>query len=448
MDDVRQFDGQGDDASRPSASQVQQAIESLEHTGVLRFITAGSVDDGKSTLIGRILVDARGVLVDQIDALRRNRGKDESIDLSRLTDGLEDERAQGITIDVAYRYFTSPRRKFIIGDTPGHEQYTRNMVTAASTADCAVILIDATRVIDGQLLPQTRRHTALAQMLGVRSIVVAVNKMDLVGWSEQAYATILASYQALADQLGVKDWQAVPVSALQGDYVVHGSDAAPWYQGPALLTLLEQAPVRASGAGPLRLPVQWVIRADGDQIDDFRGYAGRIESGQLAVGDTLTILPSGEQAVVAELRSPKGSVQSAEAGASVTVRLDRDVDVARGDLLVKGSAESAPVLTTKLQADLCWLDREAGQPGRRYLLRHGTRFVQARLDNISSRLNIHTMADEEAPAALAANDIARVSLTLQKPLAVDQYDDLPSTGAFVLIDAASHTTAAAGLIRG
>jgi sulfate adenylyltransferase subunit 1 len=411
----------------------------LEDRGVLRFITAGSVDDGKSTLIGRLLVEAKGVLADQLAAVRRaseRRGSGE-LDLSLLTDGLEAEREQGITIDVAYRYFSSPVRKFIVADAPGHEQYTRNMVTGASTADAAVVLVDATRVgVDG-LLPQTRRHSAIAALLGIRHVVVAVNKMDLVGWERAVFERIAGLYDDLAHAVGLKDVRCVPVSALQGDNVTRLGSSSPWYAGPTLLALLEALPAdRADAARPLRFPVQLVIRANGAAAEDYRGYAGQLWSGVLRAGQEVRILPSGERARVASIDTLDGALAQAVAGQSVTVRLDRDVDLSRGDWIVDDADEAK--LGTALTAELCWLDRSPLDPRRKYLLRQGTRTSLASVLAVEDRLDVSTLSERREAAALNLNDIGRVRIAVQQPVLLDAYARNPATGAFILVDAATN----------
>lgn len=417
--------------------------------GVLRLITAGSVDDGKSTLIGRLLFDSKGVFADQLDAISRakhKRTQGDVMDLSLLTDGLEAEREQGITIDVAYRYFATPLRKFIVADAPGHEQYTRNMVTGASTAHAAIILIDATRAADGKLLAQTKRHSAIAQLLGIRHIVVAINKMDLVDWDEAVYTRIRDAYAELAQRLGIATHYVLPLSALTGDNVVSRSARTPWYTGAPLLELLESLPVDDTRAGgPLRLPVQWVIRHGGSQIDDFRGYAGQVASGGLRVGDAVQVQPSGVPAVVKSLRTQAGQADAAVAGDAVTVELDRDVDLSRGDLLVH--AEAPAQVLREFEAELCWLDARALNPARKYLLKHGSRLTSAKIRAVHSRRDIHELQEVEAAGALEMNDIGRVTLAVRDALAVDAYTQQPATGAFILIDEASNQTAAAGLIR-
>ncbi|WP_370885275.1 sulfate adenylyltransferase subunit 1 [Caballeronia sp. RCC_10] len=432
------------------------SIYQAEDLGVLRFITAGSVDDGKSTLIGRLLYDSKAVLSDQLSAISRAKNKrtvGDEIDLSLLTDGLEAEREQGITIDVAYRYFATAKRKFIIADTPGHEQYTRNMVTGASTAHAAIILVDATRVTfengAAQLLPQTKRHSAIVKLLGLQHVIVAINKMDLVEYSEARFNEIRDAYVALARQLGLDNVRFVPVSALKGDNIVTASERMPWYAGEPLLDLLELLPVAQPNEQALRFPVQWVARQDGSQADDFRGYMGRVEAGEVRVGDAITVLPGNRQATVAEIIAPVpggvSPVDRAFAGQTVTLRLTEDVDVSRGDTFVPASATVDPA--KKLEADLCWFDEEPLSPQRKYLLKQTTNTVFARIGAVKQVLDVHTLSHSVDRTTLAMNDIGRVALTLQKPIVADAYDTHQGTGAFVLIDEATHHTVAAGMIR-
>jgi sulfate adenylyltransferase subunit 1 len=427
-----------------------------EDLGVLRFITAGSVDDGKSTLIGRLLYDSKAVLSDQLSALSRAKNKrtvGDEIDLSLLTDGLEAEREQGITIDVAYRYFATAKRKFIIADTPGHEQYTRNMVTGASTAHAAIILIDPTRVTveNGvtQLLPQTKRHSAIVKLLGLQHVIVAINKMDLVDYSEAVFNQIREAYVELARQLGLEDVRFVPVSALKGDNIVSASERMAWYADAPLLDVLEALPVEQPTGDALRFPVQWVARQDGSSADDFRGYMGRIEAGEVKTGDAITVLPAGRQATVAEIIAPvpggTAQVNRAFAGQTVTIRLAEDVDVSRGDTFVPAADAAQP--SKKLEADLCWFDEEPLSLQRKYLLKQTTSTVFAKIGAVKQVLDVHTLSHATDRHNLAMNDIGRVALTLQKPLVCDLYDTHPGTGAFVLIDEATHHTVAAGMIR-
>ncbi len=435
------------------------SIHQPEDLGVLRFITAGSVDDGKSTLIGRLLFDSKAVLSDQLSALSRAKNKrtvGDEIDLSLLTDGLEAEREQGITIDVAYRYFATAKRKFIIADTPGHEQYTRNMVTGASTAHAAIILVDATRVTmkDGvaQLLPQTVRHSAIVKLLGLQHVIVAINKMDLIDFSEARFNEIRDAYVELARRLGIPDVRFVPVSALKGDNIVTPSERMPWYGDEPLLNLLEALPVAQPVDQALRFPVQWVARQDGSQADDFRGYMGRVESGEVRLGDTITVLPANREATVSEIIAPVpggvGQVDRAFAGQTVTIRLAEHIDVSRGDTFVPRSASAQKVEPAKkLEADLCWFDEEPLSQQRKYLLKQTTNTVFARIGAIKEVLDVHTLLHAVDRHNLTMNDIGRVSLTLQKPIVCDAYDTHQGTGAFVLIDEATHHTVAAGMIR-
>lgn len=430
------------------------------HQGLLRFITAGSVDDGKSTLIGRLLYDSKAVLTDQLQALTRAKNKrtaGEDIDFSLLTDGLEAEREQGITIDVAYRYFSTARRKFIIADTPGHEQYTRNMVTGASTAHAAIILIDATRVttVDGkaQLLAQTKRHSAIVKLLELQHVIVAVNKMDLVDYSEARFNEIRTAYDALAVQLGLQDHEHavryVPVSALRGDNIVHASEAMPWYQGELLLALLEDLKVEETapvGDDALRFPVQLVARQDGSQADDFRGYMGRVEAGTVRVGQAVRVLPANRETTVAEVLTPNGAADSAGPGETITVRLADDVDVSRGDTIVAAPTTAANA-ARKLHADLCWFDEHELNPARKYVLKHTTATVFARVSEVERVLDVHTLSHETGRKQIALNDIGTVNISLQKPIVCDAYGDNPATGAFILVDEATHHTVAAGMIR-
>lgn len=424
-----------------------------QHSTPLRFITAGSVDDGKSTLIGRLLYDSKALLTDQIKTLNagKEKGNKEAIDFSILTDGLEAEREQGITIDVAYRYFSTAKRKFIIADTPGHEQYTRNMVTGASTASAAIVLIDASQLnFDEkplQLLPQTKRHSAILRQLNCPHILVAVNKMDLLDYSEEKFNAIVEAYRQLAAGLGLKEVHFVPVSALLGDNLVYASESTPWYQGEPLLTILENLPsvdeVSHSNAD-LYFPVQLVVRQDADKADDFRGYQGRIERGSVQLGQIIRIEPNGLTAKVTEIITPKGEVTQAVAGEVITLRLDRDIDISRGDLFVD---ESLPLTPQKqLEATICWFDERPLNTARKYLLKHGTQTIFAKISEIESVLNVHTLEQESGATALKMNDIARVRLSLQKPIVATTYEENIAGGAFILVDEATYNTVAAGMI--
>ncbi len=423
------------------------AIENLSavDNGLLRFLTCGSVDDGKSTLIGRLLYDTKAILADALHAIERTslrRGMD-GIDLSLLTDGLSAEREQGITIDVAYRYFSTGRRKYIIADAPGHEQYTRNMVTAASTADLAIILVDARKGV----LTQTRRHSCIAQLLGIRHLVIAVNKMDLVGYSQQVFETVQRDYLAFAKQAGIEDVRFVPMSALLGDMVVDRGERLPWHRGPTLLEILEAAPrARSEASESFRFPVQYVCRpqaGDDPELHDFRGYMGRVDSGTIALGDEIRVLPSGGTARVREIRSGESSVPSASAEQSVTLLLDAELDIGRGDMLV----DAADALQPKkhLDAMLCWLSETPLDSTRRYLVRHTTREVKALVAGIDHRLDINTLEREPA-AKLQMNDIGQVSFKLAQPICADAYAVNRSSGAFIVVDEASNNTVGAGMI--
>jgi sulfate adenylyltransferase subunit 1 len=434
------------------ASQAKQSQQSAER-GLLRFITAGSVDDGKSTLIGRLLFDSKGIFADQLDAMSRAKHKrtvGDTIDLSLLTDGLEAEREQGITIDVAYRYFATPKRKFIIADTPGHEQYTRNMVTGASTADAVIILVDVSKVKLGddgsvELLIQTKRHSTIAHLLQIEHVIVAVNKMDLVNYDQTVYDRIVAAYREFAATLGLKHIEPIPLSALAGDNVVTSSKKMPWYQGPTLIALLESLSVYDDCHDePFRFPVQLVARTNGHEANDFRGYMGRIEAGKVSVGDKLTVQPGGQSATVKEIVTLDGTLQSAVVGQSITLMLNEYVDISRGDMLV--AADRPATLLKNVNADLCWLSEEPLDLRRKYWLKHTTRQVAARVTKIDTLLDINTQ--EKRPAdALKLNGIANVTLNVAQPLAADAYDAIRSTGAFILIDEVSHQTVAAGMIR-
>jgi len=427
--------------------------DNLNERNLLRFITAGSVDDGKSTLIGRLLFDSKGIFADQLAAVSRAKHKrtvGDTIDLSLLTDGLEAEREQGITIDVAYRYFATPKRKFIIADTPGHEQYTRNMVTGASTADAVIILVDVSKVKlreDGgvDLLIQTKRHSTIAHLLQIEHVVVAVNKMDLVNYDQDVYERIVKAYREFAATLGIKDVKTIPLSALAGDNVVDASERMPWYQGPTLIELLEDLSVYDESHGAaFRFPVQLVARHNGHEANDFRGYMGRIEAGNVAVGDKLVVQPSGQSATVKEIVTFDGSLQTASAGQSVTIVLEEYVDVSRGDLLAS-SAQPATLLK-QVSADVCWLSEEPLDLRRKYWIKHGTKQTAAKVTKIDSILDINTQQRHDAEA-LKLNDVARIALTVQQPLAADAYSDIRATGAFILIDEVTHQTVAAGMIR-
>jgi bifunctional enzyme CysN/CysC len=410
---------------------------------LLRFMTAGSVDDGKSTLIGRLLYDSKQVLDDQLEhvtEVSRRRGETEP-DLALLTDGLRAEREQGITIDVAYRYFKTPARRFIIADCPGHQQYTRNMVTGASTADLAVVLLDARK----GALEQSKRHVFISALLGIPHVVVAVNKMDLVDYDEERFTEIVAEFTPFMEKLNISDWIDIPISALRGDNVVNRSERMPWYEGPPLLAHLEQVEVSYDHPDqvPARFPVQWVIRTGGSR-GEYRGYAGQIASGALHEGEEVLVLPAGHRTRIAAIDTYDGELQEAVAPLSVTLRLEDDLDVARGEMIC--AIADPPVVTRDFEADVCWLTSEPLRPGSRYAIKHTTRSAVARIDELVDRVDVETFERDEAPEQLELNDIGRVSLRTSEPIAFDAYARNRRTGSFILIDEATNATAGAGMI--
>ena len=410
--------------------------------GFLRFATAGSVDDGKSTLIGRLLHDAKALLADQLEHVEetsRRRG-DGFVDLALITDGLRAEREQGITIDVAYRAFATPRRRFLIADCPGHAQYTRNMVTGASTAELALILVD----VRHGMTEQSRRHAAIARLLGVRHVTVCVNKMDLADWSEEAFDGVVRDFLDWSARLGLHGVTFIPISALHGDNVVDRSERMDWYAGDSLLEHLETVSLAPSLSElPARLPVQWVIRPHPTERPDERLYAGQIAAGTLRPGDEVVVLPSGARSRIARIDGPAGEEREACAPMSVAVTLADDLDAGRGDLLA--APQTLPATVRELSATVCWLGEQPARPGARYLLKHTTRTVPARLEAIEHRLDVVTLAESRADA-LALNDIARVRLRTGSDLLVDPYLESRSTGAFILIDPASNDTVGAGMV--
>ena len=432
-------------AAAAPAVDVEAYLREHDAKDLLRLVVIGSVDDGKSTLIGRLLYDSGRVYDDQLAAAERasargatrGHGSTAAIDLSLLTDGLRAEREQGITIDVAYRYFTTARRKFIVADTPGHVQYTRNMATGASTADLAIILVDARLGV----LPQTRRHAYLAALLGLRQLVVCVNKMDLVGWDQTRFDTIAAEIGDHARRLGLAAVDALPVSALHGDGVVRRGAGAPWFAGPTLLELLETTPVAArDDDAPLRLPVQLVVRPG----LGYRGFAGQLAAGTIAVGDELAVLPSGRRTKVAAIDSFDGPLAHASAPRSITVRLTDEVDVARGDLLAPPGAQ--PTVTTRLDARVVWMAEAPLDPTRTYLLKHTTRTTRVDVERLVAVIDPETLAERPA-ARLELNELGRVVLRTHRPLFVDAYAACRATGAFIVIDALTNDTVAAGMIE-
>jgi sulfate adenylyltransferase large subunit len=412
-------------------------------TELLRLVTCGSVDDGKSTLIGRLIFDTKQILVDQLEHIETTseRRGDGYVNLALLTDGLRAEREQGITIDVAYRSFVTPRRRFQLADAPGHVQYTRNMVTGASTADVAVILLDARRGV----VEQTRRHAYIAAVLGIPHTVVAVNKMDLVDFSQARFDEIVAELAELADRLGVGDLRAIPVSALRGDNVVEGTDAMPWCDGPSLLEHLETLEIAADrNLEERRFPVQWVIRPMSDGHHDYRGYAGQVAGGVWRAGDEVVVLPSGRRTRVASVETADGPLEQAVPPMSVTLQLEDDVDVGRGDLLA--DPELPPTVARKLEARVCWMSERPLEPRARLVLKHTTRSVRAIADELLSVVDMHTLEEGASPERLELNDLGRVSFRLAEPLCVDPYADNRATGAFVLVDESTNETVGAGMV--
>jgi sulfate adenylyltransferase large subunit len=406
-------------------------------TQLLRLATAGSVDDGKSTLIGRLLHDAKAILADQYADLN---GRDGELDLSRLTDGLRAEREQGITIDVAYRYFATPERRFILADTPGHVQYTRNMVTGASTADVAIVLVDARHGV----VEQTKRHAFIASLLGIPHLVVAVNKMDLVGYSEERFDEIVRDFCTFRAGLSVQDTAFIPISALVGDNVVDRSENMDWYAGLPLLEHLEAIdPADDRNLDDLRFPVQLVVRSEGN---DYRGYAGPVASGVVRPGDRVKVLPSGVESTVAAVETFDGPLDEAFPPQSVTIRLADDVDASRGDVLVH--ADGAPEPVRELEADVCWFSDRPLRPGARYLLKHLTQTVDVVVDELLDVVDVHTLERDAAPAELALNDIGRVRLRTRRPLVADPYACNRASGAFILIDESTNDTVAGGMVAG
>ena len=413
--------------------------------GLLRFLTCGSVDDGKSTLIGRLLFDTKTILADTLTAIEKTSQKRgmAAVDLSLLTDGLQAEREQGITIDVAYRYFSTGTRKYIIADAPGHEQYTRNMVTAASTANLAIILIDARKGV----LTQTRRHSKLAALVGIPHLVVAINKMDLVDHAQEAYEKIKADYLEFAAKVGIDDIRFLPMSALNGDMIVDRGESLSWYDGPTLLEILEAAPgAHSEHAEPFRFPVQYVCRPQDSanpELHDYRGFMGRVESGSIKVGDAVTVLPNGLQSTVKAVQLGGLDIGEAVSEQSATLLLADEIDTSRGDMIVK-TAE-LPAVAKEIRANVCWLSEAPLDRARTYLIRHTTRDAKAKLTGIDHRLDVNTL--ENLPAdKLAMNDIAEVTFKLAQPLFVDPYAENRATGAFIVIDESNNNTVGAGMI--
>lgn len=418
-------------------------MSKIDNNQLLRFTTAGSVDDGKSTLIGRLLYDSKSIFEDQIAAVEKTskRKGHEKVDLALFTDGLRDEREQGITIDVAYRYFTTPKRKFIIADTPGHIQYTRNMVTGASTANVALILIDARKGV----IEQTKRHSYIASLLQLSHVIVCVNKMDLVAYSEEVFNDIIAQYEGISSKMMIKDVRYIPISALEGDNVVHRSQNMPWYQSAPLLHTLETIHISSdNNMVDARFPVQTVLRPQSEEHRDYRGYAGRISSGIFRVGDEVKILPSGLNSAIRSINCYNTDVKEAFSGMSIALTLEDDVDISRGDMIVKSN--NVPSVVQDISAMMCWLNDEKARPRAKYILKHTSNEQKAVIKEVLYKVNIDTFKRIEDDKELHMNDICKVSLRVTAPIMLDEYDVNRDTGSFILIDEASNETVAAGMI--
>lgn len=411
---------------------------------ILRFITAGSVDDGKSTLIGRLLYDSKSIMIDQLEAIeKQTKNKEEGeIDLALLTDGLRAEREQGITIDVAYKYFATPKRKFIIADAPGHIQYTRNMVTGASNANLIIILVDAR----GGVVEQTRRHSIIASLLGLRHVVVAVNKMDLVNNSQDVFNNIVIDYANLAKSLGLEDVTYIPISALKGHNIVDKSDEIGWYEGPSLLEVLENVQVQQDiDLEHARFPVQYVIRPQTEDLHDYRGYAGKLVSGIYKKGDAVTVLPSGITSTISAIETGGKQVEEAFAPQSIVLHLADDIDISRGDVIVKST--DLPQVEQELEVLLCWMDSKPLTAGKKYLLQLNTTVVKSVVKEIEYKIDVNTLEQLAAPEQAALNDIVKVIIKTAKPLVFDQYKKLRGNGGAILIDETSHVTVGACMIQ-
>ena len=425
---------------------MTETIADTKNMELVRLATTGSVDDGKSTLIGRLLYDSKQIFQDQMDAIEeasKRRGTD-YVDLALLTDGLRAEREQGITIDVAYRYFATPRRKFVLADTPGHIQYTRNMVTGASTADIALILVDARHGV----LEQTRRHSFLASLLQVPHLVLCVNKMDLVDWSEERYDEIVEDFRGFASRLAIHDLRFVPVSALEGDNIVDESDRMPWYNGPSVLHLLEDIHIGSDrNMIDCRFPVQYVVRPHTLEHQDYRGYAGTIAGGVWKPGDEVVVLPSGFESKIASIDTADGSLTEAYPDMAVIMRLEDDIDISRGDMISRRN--NRPNVGQDIEAMVCWMgETPALRPGMKLAIKHTTRWARTIVKEIQYRLDINTLHREEGAGELNLNEIGRISLRTTQPLLYDDYRRNRTTGSFILVDEANNNTLGAGMILG
>ncbi|MCL4155820.1 UNVERIFIED_CONTAM: hypothetical protein GTU68_032550 [Idotea baltica] len=415
----------------------------LDNNQLLRFTTAGSVDDGKSTLIGRLLYDSKSIFEDQLEAITNTskRKGHEGVDLALFTDGLRDEREQGITIDVAYRYFTTPKRKFIIADTPGHIQYTRNMVTGASTANVATILIDARHGV----IEQTKRHAFIASLLQIPHIIVCVNKMDLVDYSEEVYNNIIAEFEDISSKMLVTDVRFIPMSALNGDNVVNKSENMPWYQGAPMLHTLETMHISSDiNKVDARFPVQTVLRPQSDGFIDYRGYAGRVASGIFRIGDDVTVMPSGFTSKIKSIDTLEESLEEAYAPMSVSITLEDDIDISRGDMIVRSN--NKPEASQDLEVMLCWLHNDPAKPRAKYSIKHTSNEQKAMIKEVVYKFNINTLDRIKDDKEMNMNDICKVKIRTTKPLMVDSYRENRTTGSVILVDDATNETVAAGMI--
>jgi sulfate adenylyltransferase subunit 1 len=416
----------------------------IDNNQLLRFTTAGSVDDGKSTLIGRLLYDSKSIFEDQLEAIENTSKKKghEGVDLALFTDGLRDEREQGITIDVAYRYFTTPKRKFIIADTPGHIQYTRNMVTGASTANAAIILVDARHGV----IEQTKRHSFIASLLQIPHVIVCINKMDLVDFSEEAYNKVIQQFEEFSSKLLVKDIRFIPISALLGDNVVNRSEHMNWYQGAPLLHTLETMHISSDiNKVDARFPVQTVLRPQSDDDNrDYRGYAGRVASGVFRPGDGITVMPSGFTSKIKSIDTLEGELEEAFAPMSVSITLEDDIDISRGDMIVRSN--NTPEATQDLEVMLCWLNNQSAKPRAKYSIRHTSNEQKAIIKEVVYKINIETLDRNREDKSLNMNDISKVKIRTTKPLMIDSYRENRTTGSIILIDDTTNETVAAGMI--
>ncbi len=411
---------------------------------ILRFITAGSVDDGKSTLIGRLLYDSKNILIDQLEALEKQTKNKEAgpIDLALLTDGLRAEREQGITIDVAYRYFSTPKRKFIIADAPGHVQYTRNMITGASNASLIIILIDARQGV----AEQTRRHSIIASLLKIPHVVVAINKMDLVDWSQDVYNNIVIDYSSVAKQLGLSDVSYIPISALQGDNIVDKSTQMPWYEGKPLLEFLEDVKIEKDiNFSNARFQVQYVIRPQTEELHDYRGYAGKVISGIYKKGDKVTVLPAGKESTISKLEVGGKEVQEAFAPQALVIQLSDDIDISRGDTIAQST--DLPKTNNEIEVLLCWLDEKPLQAGNKYYLQHNSRLIKAVVRSIDYKLDVNTLQQQTVEGTVKLNEVVKATIKTAAPLVYDSYADISANGSAILIDETSNSTVAAVLFQ-